>query len=56
MKKTISKREREYISFNIRGFFKHYKIEQNINKLSYDVSMLQRMQEEIKNLQNEFNI
>ena len=32
MEKGITKRERNYILFNIREFFKHYKIEQNINK------------------------
>ena len=33
-----TKREKDYILFNLGGFFRHYKLEQNINKLSYDIS------------------
>ena len=53
MKKSISKKERDYILFNIRGFFKHYKIEQNINKLSIDISNLQKLEKEVNNTINE---
>lgn len=55
MDKKISKKERDYILYNIRGFFKHYKIEQNINKISIDIINLQKMQEEMNNLLKEFN-
>ena len=50
MEKSISKKEREYILFNIRGFFKHYKIEQNINKLSIDISNIQKLEKEVNNI------
>jgi hypothetical protein len=30
---SITKREKDYILFNLRGFFRLYKLEQNINKL-----------------------
>jgi len=55
MEKKISKKERDYISYNIRGFFKHYKIEQNINKISIDIINLQKMQEEMIILLKELN-
>ena len=55
MKKEITKEEKKYILFNIKGFFKHYKIEQNINKQLIDISNLQKMKQEINNLQNELN-
>lgn len=55
MEKTISKKERDYIIFNIRGFFKHYKIEQNISKISIDISNLQKMQQEVNNMLSELN-
>ena len=55
MDKKISKKERDYILYNIRGFFKHYKIEQNINKISIDIINLQKMQEEMNILLKEFN-
>ena len=55
MEKKISKKERDYISYNIRGFFKHYKIEQNINKISIDIINLQKMQEEMNILLKELN-
>ena len=55
MENGITKKEKYYISFNIRGFFKHYKIEENINKLSIDLSNLQKMEQEINNLQNELD-
>jgi len=55
MEKKISKKERDYILYNIRGFFKHYKIEQNINKISIDIINLQKMQEEINILLKELN-
>ena len=53
MEKSISKKERDYILFNIRGFFKHYKIEQNINKLSIDISNLQKLEKEVNDKINE---
>ena len=55
MEKKISKKERDYILYNIRGFFKHYKIEQNINKISIDIINLQKMQEEMNILLKELN-
>ena len=55
MEKGITKKERDYILFNIRGFFKHYKIEQNINKISIDISNLQKMTNEVNNLINDIN-
>ena len=55
MEKTISKKERDYIIFNIRGFFKHYKIEQNISKISIDISNLQKLQQEVNNMLSEVN-
>jgi len=53
MEKGITKRERNYILFNIREFFKHYKIEQNINKITIDISNLQKMGEELNNIIND---
>ena len=55
MDKRISKKERDYILFNIRGFFRHYKIEQNINKISIDISNLQKLTEEVNNLLSDLN-
>ena len=55
MDKRISKKERDYILFNIRGFFKHYKIEQNINKISIDIYNLQKLTEEVNNLLSDLN-
>ena len=55
MEKGITKKEREYILFNIRGFFNHYKIDQKINKISIDISNLQNMAEEVNNLINDLN-
>ena len=55
MEKSISKKEREYILFNIRGFFKHYKIEQNINKLSIDISNIQKLEKEVNNIIKELS-
>ena len=55
MEKSISKKEREYILFNIRGFFKHYKIEQNINKLSIDISNIQILEKEVNNMVKELS-
>ena len=52
MEKGITKRERNYILFNIREFFKHYKIEQNINKITIDISNIQKMGEELNNIIN----
>ena len=53
MENGITKKERDYILFNIRRFFKHYKIEQNINKRSIDISNLHKMVEELNNKINE---
>ena len=53
MEKGITKRERNYILFNIREFFKHYKIEQNINKITIDISNLQKMREDVNNKIND---
>ena len=55
MDRRISKKERDYILFNIRGFFRHYKIEQNINKISIDISNIQRLTEEVNNLLSDLN-
>ncbi len=56
MEKGITKKERDYLTFNIRGFFRHYKIEQNINKISIDISNLQKLTDEVNNLLNDINI
>ena len=52
---SITKREKDYILFNLRGFFRHYKLEQNINKLSYDISNIQILEQEVNNLLSELN-
>ena len=56
MEKGITKKEKDYLTFNIRGFFRHYKIEQNINKISIDISNLQKLTDEVNNLLNDINI
>ena len=56
MEKGITKKEKDYLTFNIRGFFRHYKIEQNINKISIDISNLQKLTNEVNNLLNDINI
>ena len=55
MENGITKKERDYILFNIRGFFRHYKIEQNINKISVDISNLQAMAKEVNKLISDIN-
>ena len=52
---SISKRERDYILFNIRGFFRHYKLEQNINKITIDISNLQSLHQDVNNLYSQLN-
>ena len=52
---SISKREKDYISFNIRGFFRHYKLEQNINKITIDISNIQFLQQEVNSLLSQLN-
>ena len=52
---SITKREKDYILFNLRGFFRHYKLEQNINKLSIDISNIQILEQEVNNLLSELN-
>ena len=51
----ITKRERDYILFNIRGFFRHYKLEQNINKITIDISNIQSLEQEVNNLLSQLN-
>ena len=52
---SITKRERDYILFNIRGFFRHYKLEQNINKISIDISNIQLLEQEVNSLLSQLN-
>ena len=52
---SITKRERDYILFNIRGFFRHYKLEQNINKITIDISNIQSLEQEVNNLLSQLN-
>ena len=52
---SITKRERDYILFNIRGFFRHYKVEQNISKLEIDISNIQYLEQEVNNLLSQLN-
>jgi len=52
---SITEREKDYILFNLRGFFRHYKLIQNINKLSYDISNIQILVQEVNNLLSELN-
>ena len=52
---SITKRERDYILFNIRGFFRHYKLEQNINKITIDISNIQSLKQEVNNLISQLN-
>ena len=52
---SITKRERDYILFNIRGFFRHYKLEQNINKISIDISNIQLLEKEVNSLLSQLN-
>ena len=52
---SLTKRERDYIIFNIRGFFRHYKIEQNITKLEIDISNIQYLEQEVNNLLSQLN-
>ena len=52
---SLTKREKDYILFNIRGFFRHYKIEQNINKLEIDISNIQYLEQEVNNLLSQLN-
>ena len=52
---SLTKREKDYILFNIRGFFRHYKIEQNITKLEIDISNIQYLEQEVNNLLSQLN-
>ena len=55
MEAEITKREKDYIIFNISGFFRHYKVDQRIKKVSFDINNLQLMNQEVKHLQHEIN-
>ena len=52
---SFTKREKDYILFNLLDFFRHYKLEQNINKLSIDISNIQILEQEVNNLLSELN-
>ena len=50
MDNAKSKLAQDYIIFNLRGFFNHYKIEQNINKITIDIFNIQDLREEVNYL------
>ncbi len=52
MNNSISKKEKEYIQYNLKRFFEHYKLEDNIIKISGDIITLQKMKEDTVNLLN----
>ena len=52
MNNSISKKEKEYIQYNLKRFFEYYKLEDNIIKISGDIITLQKMKEETVNLLN----
>ena len=52
---SFTKREKDYILFNLLDFFRHYKLEQNINKLSIDISNIQILEQEVNNLLSKLN-
>ena len=52
MNNSISKKEKEYIQYNLERFFEYYKLEDNIIKISGDIITLQKMKEETVNLLN----
>ena len=60
MSKGINEDEKEYIIYNIDGFFKHHKLEERIKKFSDDIHKLQKLRLEInnefKNLSSQSNI
>ena len=60
MSKGINEEEKEYIKYNIEGFFKHFKLEERIKKISDDIHKLQKLRLEInnefKNLSSQSNI
>jgi hypothetical protein len=49
MSKGINEDEKEYIIYNIDGFFKHHKLEERIKKFSDDIHKLQKLRLEINN-------
>ncbi len=49
MSKGINEDEKEYIKYNIDGFFKHHKLEERIKKFSDDIHKLQKLRLEINN-------
>ena len=49
MSKEINEDEKEYINYNIDGFFKHHKLEERIKKFSDDIHKLQKLRLEINN-------
>ena len=55
MENAKSKLAQDYIIFNLRGFFNHYKIEQNINKITIDIFNIQDLREEVNYLLSEIN-
>ena len=55
MDNAKSKLAQDYIIFNLRGFFNHYKIEQNINKITIDIFNIQDLREEVNYLLSEIN-
>ena len=60
MSKGINEEEKEYIKYNIEGFFKHFKLEERIKKILDDIHKLQKLRLEInnefKNLSSQSNI
>ncbi len=43
---SISNEEKEYISFNIKGFFSYFKLEKRINKVEKDINELIKLKKE----------
>ena len=55
MENSKTKLAKDYITFNLRGFFNHYKIEQNINKITIDIFNIQDLREEVNYLFSQVN-
>ena len=49
MSNKIDEYEKEYIKYNIKEYFKHFKLEERIKKISNDIHKLQKFRLEINN-------
>ena len=47
---SLSNEEKEYIKYNLKGFFKHFKLENRINKVKDDIKKIIQLKKEAESL------